>query len=313
MSVFTKIKKGRIKKPLFLCMYAGPGVGKTDFGASFPKPLFFDFEESTHNIDVNRIDNITNFQEVMDALNEILQEKTEHLEFKSMIFDTIDELERMMHQHIAEIAEKQSIDSIGWQKGYDFAVNLWAKLISLCRQIRDKHGIHFVFLAHASFRSNKDIEKEETYTRYSINLHKKAASFIFGQVEMVLFAKKEVKFKTDKDGNTYAKDSDKRTLCSTLSALYDAKNRIGLPPIMPMPVKNGYEVLWRAYEKAFNETSDDVYKECVKLLDQVNDPEKKKQVSDYIDKNKKDLVIMRTSLNRINEIIGEQNDKQPAA
>lgn len=306
MSIFQKIKKGRVKKPLFCILYSGPGTGKTGAGASFPDPLFFDFEESTHNIDVERIDNITEFQDVMNGLDEILNEKAGSLPFKSIIFDTIDELERLMHNHIASENGKKSIDHIGWQKGFDYAVNLWADFISTCRLIRDKHHIHFLFLAHDAHKSKQDIEKEETYTRNTINLHKKAISFMFGAVEMVLYAKKEVKFKKDSEGNTYAIDTDERKVYCTLSAHYDAKNRIGLPSSLPMPPKGFFSVLWKAYETEFNRTPDDLEKQCLKTLESVKDPAKKEQIKSYIGANNKDIEILRSCLIRINEIIGEQ-------
>lgn len=281
-------------------------VHNTDFGASFPDPLFFDFEESTHNIDVNRIDNMTEFNEVIDGLQEILDASAGSLPFKSIVFDTIDELERLMHNQIASESGKKTIDHIGWQKGFDYAVNIWALFISICRQIRDKHNIHFLFLAHDSQKSKDDIEKEETYTRNTINIHKKAITFMFGAVEMVLYARKEVKFKKDSEGKTYAVDSNDRKLCSSLSAHYDAKNRIGLPPVMPMPVKNGFQVLWNAYLTEFNRTPEELEKMCLKELEKVKDEAKKADIKNYIEKNKKDNEVLRASLLRIKEITGEQ-------
>lgn len=306
MSIFQKIKSGRIKKPLFCILYSGPGVGKTDFGASFPKPLFFDFEESTHNIDVERIDNLTDFQEVMNGLEEILAEQTGKLPFQSIVFDTIDELERMMHNHIAFDNGKKSIDHIGWQKGFDYAVNLWADLISICRQIRDKHNVHFLFLAHDSQKSRDDIEKEESYVRNTINVHKKAIGFLFGAVEMVLYAKKVVKFRKDTEGRAHAIDTDERVLCSRLSAHYDAKNRIGLPGTMPMPVKNGFHVLFSAYEREFNRTPEEMLEKCLAKLKEIKDRDKAASVRDYVEKNKTDIEILRSCLIRMTEIIDAQ-------
>jgi len=306
MSILEKVKRGRVKKPLFMCLYSGPGVGKTDFGASFPKPLFFDFEESTHNIDVDRIDNLQRYSEVRDGLHEILNSEPGTLEFKSIVFDTIDELERMMHVQIASDAGKKTIDHIGWQKGFDYAVNLWAEFIGICRMIRDKHNIHFLFLAHSAHKSKDDIEKEQTYMRNTINLHKKSAAFVFGAVEMVLYAKKDISFKKDAEGNVFAKDSSKRSLCTGLSAHYDAKNRLQLAPIMPMPVKNGFAVIWTAYERAFSQTPEQAIAECKKAMEKVKDEKIKVEMVNYIDKNKTDIMKIRTALLRINEIIGEQ-------
>jgi len=307
MSIFNQITKGRIKKPLFCCLYSGPGVGKTDFGSSFPKPLFFDFEESTHNIDVERIDNLRSWEDIINGLTEILESNTD-LGFKSIIFDTIDELERLMHVYVAQQASKATIEHIGWQKGYDHAVNLWAEFISICRQIRDKHKIHFCFLCHSIDKAKTEFEKQETFTRHQMNLHKKAAAFLFGQVEMVLFAKKEVSFRKDSDGNTFAKDLDKRVLCASLSAHYDAKNRVGLPATMPMPVRNGFDVLWGAYNTAFDETPDHALKKCLAALEKVKDKIKAKSIYEYIKKFDQDIAVLRSSLIRINEIIGDQNE-----
>lgn len=304
MSFFDKGTKGRVKKPLFMALYSGPGLGKTDFGASFPSPYFFDFEESTHNIDVQRHRPLS-FDEIMDDLTEI-RDLDEKPSFKSLIFDTIDELERLIHKQVAFDKDKASIDDIGWQKGFGMAVNKWADFISLCREIRDKHQIHFCFLAHSFDMTTTNIENGLTYSRYSMALHKKASNYIFGQVEMVLFAKKDIALK-QVDDKTVAKDLDKRILYTNLSALYDAKNRIGLPAQLPMPQKKGFDILWSAYLTAFNETPETLYKKCMDEIKGVQKEELKKQMTDYVEANKKDLSILRSTLQRI---ITSKKDEQ---
>ena len=300
MSFFTKGSSGRIQKPLFMALYSGPGIGKTDVGASFPKPYFFDFEESTHNIDVKRHRPLS-FDEIMEDLEEI-RDESEIKEFKSIIFDTIDELERLIHKQVAFDKDKASIDDIGWQKGFGLAVNKWADFISICREIRDKHNIHFCFLAHSFTTLKADIEKGLSYSRYSMALHKKAADYIFGQVEMVLFAKKDIALKETADNKIIVKDLEKRILYTSLSALYDAKNRIGLPAELPMPQGNTFQVLWSAYNKAFNETPESVYKKCMNEIKGVTDDALRKQMGDYCEQNKIDLGVMRSTLKRIIKI-----------
>ena len=299
MSFFTKGSSGRIQKPLFMALYSGPGIGKTDVGASFPKPYFFDFEESTHNIDVKRHRPLS-FDEIMEDLEEI-RDESEIKDFKSIIFDTIDELERLIHKQVAFDKDKASIDDIGWQKGFGLAVNKWADFISICREIRDKHNIHFCFLAHSFTTLKADIEKGLSYSRYSMALHKKAADYIFGQVEMVLFAKKDIALRQTADEKVIVKDLDKRILYTNLSALYDAKNRIGLPPELPMPHKDTFNVLWNAYNKAFNDTAESVYKECIEEIKGVKDDALRKQMMDYCNQNINDVDILRSTLKRILE------------
>lgn len=299
MSFFTKGTRGRVKKPLFMILYSGPGLGKTSFASTFPDPYFFDFEESTHNIDVNRHRPLE-FDEIMQDLKEI-RDETEIVDFKSLIFDTIDELERLIHKQIAVDKKKDSIDDIGWQKGFGLAVNKWADFISLCREIRDKHNIHFCFLAHSNTTLKSDIENGLSYSRYSMALHRKAADYLFGQVEMVLFAKKDIALKQTADEKVIVKDLDNRIIYTQLSALYDAKNRMGLPAQLPMPKKGGFKVLWDAYLRAFNETPESIYTLCLTEIKTVEDDELKKQMSDYVESNKDDLSILRSTLKRIIE------------
>lgn len=296
MSFFTKRESGRVKKPLYMALYSGPGVGKTSAAATFPKPHFFDFEESTHALDVSR-SRPTSWQEIIQDLIAIRDEqKIDDIE--TLVFDTVDELERLIHVDIAEAYNKNSIRDIGWQKGFDSAVDYFAKLISITREIRDKHNMHIIFLAHSFSKSKTDLEKEAYFARYQMALHPKAADYLFGQVEMVLFAKKDIAFKTV-DDKTFAKDLDSRILCTSLSAYYDAKNRIGLPSTLPMPHNNMFEVLWNAYNKAFNETSESVYKECLDEIKLVPDESLRKQMTDFVEANKADITKLRATLERI--------------
>lgn len=298
-SFFDKRSTGRIRKAIMMALYSGPGIGKTDFGASFPGAHFFDFEESTFQINVSR-SRPTSFNETMDDLEEIL-EADDPKGIQTLIFDTIDEFERLIHRHVASEAKKAHIENIGWQKGYDMAVNHWADFINICREIRDKHSIHIVLLAHSTGRSHTDLEQGESFSRHAMCLHRKAADYIFGQVEMVLFAKKDIAIRVE-DEKVIAKDVEKRILCTTLSAHYDAKNRVGLPATMPMPYKNGFQTLWDAYEKAYNETPEKVLKECLEAIKKVEKADLKKQMTEYCEKFKDDITILRTTLQRIKDL-----------
>ena len=295
-SFFSSITSGKIKKPLFMVLYTRPSVGKTDFGASFPDPVFFDFEESTYNLNVKR-KRPESWDEIMDDLHEIY-ERPKITEFKSLIFDTIDEMERLIHKAIADGKKKEFIQDIGYQKGYELSVNYWADFISILRGIRDKHGIHILLLAHATETLKSDRETGLDYHRYSMSLHKKAADYIFGQVEMVLFAKKELRL-IKSDEKVIAKDSEKRIIYTQLGAIWDAKNRIGLPSSFEMPSRAGFSIIWAAYEKAFGETEDAVYSECLEEIKGVRDEKLQADMKAFIDANKKNLANLRGARERI--------------
>lgn len=303
MSFFTDLSSGKIKKPLFMALYTRPSVGKTDFGASFPDPAFFDFEESTHNINVKR-KRPTSWDELMGDLDEILR-RDKITEFKSLVFDTIDEMERLIHKAVAEYRKKEFIQDVGFQKGYELSVNFWADFISILREIRDKHQIHILLLAHAKEAIKSDRETGLDYYRYSMSLHHKAADYIFGQVEMVLFAKKEVRL-IKQDDRVLAKDSEKRFIYTNLGAMWDAKNRIGLPSQFEMPSRGGFSIIWRAYEKAFNENEETVFHECLEEINGVIDDKARQDMTAYCEANKSVLANLRAARERIKKIKGDQ-------
>ena len=303
MSFFKDLTSGKIKKPLFMALYTRPSVGKTDFGASFPDPAFFDFEESTHMIDVKR-KRPTSWAELMGDLEEILR-RDQITEFKSLIFDTIDEMERLIHQAVADYRKKEFIQDVGFQKGYELSVNFWADFISILREIRDKHQIHILLLAHAKEMIKSDRETGLDYYRYSMSLHHKAADYIFGQVEMVLFAKKEVRL-IKNDDRVIAKDSEKRIIYTNLGAMWDAKNRIGLPSQFEMPSRGGFNIIWKAYEKAFNETPETVLAECLEEIKGVKDAQAREDMTAYVQSQKTNLANLRAARDRIKLNKGEQ-------
>lgn len=308
MSFFNKIESGRVRKPLYMALYSGPGVGKTSAAATFPNPHFFDFEESSHSLDVSRT-RPTSWDEIYKDLMDIRDSQSpvdpiRKQTIQTLVFDTIDELERLIHAKVAESKGKQDIGDIGWQKGFDAAVNYWAKLISITRDIRDRHNMNIVFLAHSFSKSKTDLEKEAYFARYQMALHPKASDYIFGQVEMVLFAKKEIAFKTV-DDKTFAKDLKTRVLCTSLSAYYDAKNRIGLPDTLPFPKDNMYQILKDAYEKAFNETPGTVLKECLLELKDI-DAEKRAVIENDLKQYKDDISSLREALKHIKALKGSK-------
>lgn len=283
-------------------------VHNTSAAATFPNPHFFDFEESSHSLDVSRT-RPTSWDEIYKDLMDIRDSQNpvdpiRKQTIQTLVFDTIDELERLIHAKVAESKGKQDIGDIGWQKGFDAAVNYWAKLISITRDIRDRHNMNIVFLAHSFSKSKTDLEKEAYFARYQMALHPKASDYIFGQVEMVLFAKKEIAFKTV-DDKTFAKDLKTRVLCTSLSAYYDAKNRIGLPDTLPFPKDNMYQILKDAYEKAFNETPGTVLKECLLELKDI-DAEKRAVIENDLKQYKDDISSLREALKHIKALKGSK-------
>lgn len=299
MSLLNQVVSGFVKKPLFILLHSGKGVGKTTFGASAPQPLFFDFEESTDSMNVNRV-YPRSFEETMDTLVEIEQAKAGSLPYKALVFDSADRMEALLHKTVAQDSGKTDINDIGYKQGFVYALDYWQKFVNLTKAIRDKHQMHIIILCHSTVKKFEDPVANSAYDRFEIKLHHKAADLLTELSEVVLFAKKDVAIKTERgQAKGKATDFPERYLYTQLHAAYDAKNRIGLPAKILMPENGAFDILWDHYEKASGETPEDVHKQCCEAIKRVMDEETRKTMKDYVDQNKSNLNTLRQALDRI--------------
>jgi hypothetical protein len=304
MSFFDKIQHGVVVKPLFVILHSGPGVGKTEFGRSFPSPHFFDLEESSHALNVSRT-RPKSYDELMNDLEDIYRaNKLENIQ--SLIFDPIDELARLIDWKVAEEEKKDHILKVGYQKGFEYSLDYWARFIAKLRDIRDKHNTNMALLAHSEEQTVNDSEKQATYKKTTMRLHKKISSYLFGQVEIVLYAAKERKV-IKKGESVYVKDMAERFIYTQLSALYDAKNRIGLPPKLKMPPKDAYSILKAASDKCHAETESKVYKECLGLIAEIKDRDDAQSIKEFCDKQKTNKINLRMCRDRLKKRIEKEN------
>ena len=295
MGLMDRISTGKVDLPVFCCLYAQIGVGKTTFAASAPDVLFLDYEHSSDNLDVAR-EHIDNFEAGMQTLNDLLLD--DH-PFKSLVIDTVDQLEGCVHRQVARDEGKQSIDDIGFQKGYMYALAYWDQILKKLNEIRIKKKMHIILLGHANVKRFNDPYLNEGYDRFEIKLHHKAADLIKEQVEMLLFARKDVSIKKERSGKIKAVNVTERLIHTQLEVAFDAKNRIGLPSSFEMPEKGCFQLLQQYISNARGETPEELYKQCCEATKRILDEDVRKDIQAYIDKNKTFTNTLRSALDRI--------------
>ena len=63
-----KISKGIIKKPALVLIYSPDGVGKSTFASEAPAPIFVGPEDGSSNLDVERFEGLSTFEDVKKAI-----------------------------------------------------------------------------------------------------------------------------------------------------------------------------------------------------------------------------------------------------
>lgn len=232
--------RGKKDVPLFVALYSPEGFGKTTWASQAPNPLFFDIEHGTSQLDVQRFVFDESGRTTPASLGEVMLglravEVEEH-DFKTVVIDTADALEALIHAQVvadANEAKIKGIEDFGYGKGYVAALDRWRVVVAQLERLRAR-GLNVIVLAHSHIKTFKD-PASEGWDRYQLKLHQSAAGLIKEKAEIVLFGNfEEFAAKDERTKRIRGVSEGARVLHTVHSPAWDAKNRHGLPDVMPL-------------------------------------------------------------------------------
>jgi len=239
LSRLAAITKGKANDPPRLLIYGTEGIGKSTLAASAPNPVFVPTEDGLGQIDCAKFPVAVTFEEFMGNLQGLLDE--EH-DFSSVVVDSADWLERLIHDRTCKDSNVASIELAagGYGKGYTAAMNYWRDVLGLLDSLQ-KRGMAVILLAHAQVEKFDDPETQ-SYDRYSPRLHKKTSGPLVNEwCDAVLFATRKFRVSKDGDGKNaraiaapIGKGGGERVLRCVGGPSCVAKNRYGMPDEIPL-------------------------------------------------------------------------------
>ena len=161
------ITRGRIQAPLRVLVYGPEGVGKSTLGADAPSPIFLGAEDGTAHLDVARLPQPETWADVLAAVALLAREPHE---FKTLVIDSLDWIEPLVHAFVCAEAKVKSMEDVSYGKLYIAAVEQWRLLISALDRLRAAKRMHVVMVAHALVKSFKNPEGPD-YERYQLKVH----------------------------------------------------------------------------------------------------------------------------------------------
>jgi hypothetical protein len=246
MSLLAQIQSGRQTAPRRVMLYGTQGIGKSNFGASAPKPIFIQTEDGLAEIDCDRFPLAQSNTDVMQALSELYT--AEH-PYQTVVIDSLDWLERLIHAEICRKRQVENIEDIGYGKGYTFALTQWRDVLDGLDALRNERGMGVVLIAHAKIDRFENPETE-TYDRYVPRLNKHASALIQEWCDEVLFATYRVHTRLNDEGFGRKKakgiGTGERIIRTTERPAHMAKNRLNLPDELPLD--------WNEYARHFPKT-----------------------------------------------------------
>lgn len=220
--------------PPRILIYAPPKFGKSTFGSMADSPVFQQTEDGLDAIDCPAFPLATSFKEVMDNLADLA---TQEHDRRTYVMDSLDWLEPLIWKQVAAQEGKQSIEDIGYGKGYAMALDLWQEYIDATNYLRTERAMTIINIAHAQVKRFENPETD-AYDRYEVKMHKLAAAKMVEQSEIVLFGNYFVGIKKEdkamkKDGRARAIGTGERILYTQERPAFIAGNRYGLPVEIP--------------------------------------------------------------------------------
>ncbi len=239
VALLNQIQRGVQGSPRRVTVYGTHGIGKSTFGAISDRPVFIQTEDGLGGINCEYFPLASHYSHVMNALAALYSEQHE---YKTIVVDSLDWLERLIWTKVCEDRGVDSIEDIGYAKGYTFAVSHWRAFLAGLDALRNERGMSIILIAHAQIEKFSNPETD-TYDRYSPRLHKQASALVQEWCDEVLFATYAVHTKSTDEGfgrkRIQGLGTGARILRTTERPSHVAKNRLGLPDVLPLD--------WRVY------------------------------------------------------------------
>ena len=141
----------------------------------------------------------------------------------------------------------ESIEDIGYAKGYVFALTQWREFLTGLDALRRERGMMIVLIAHCKIETFHNPETEN-YDRYAPRLHKLVSAVVQEWCDEVLFATYRVHVKQTTEGFdkkvTKGIGTGERIIRTAERPAHVAKNRLNLPDELPLD--------WNAYAQYLN-------------------------------------------------------------
>ena len=235
------IVKGKQERPIRQVVYGLDGVGKTRYVCSADGVIVLDFEGGMGEMDAQSFplhDKSVTFNDATEALR-LIYSNYKKLGIKTVGIDSLDWLEKKIHEHVCKANSVESIEQIGFAKGYVFALNHWHDFLSGLDSLRAL-GLDIVLVAHSQIVKIDD-PTSESYDRHDLKLDKRVRGGIREWADFVSMCQFEThSYKAgEKFGQSVYKatTTGNRIMHTVQQPAFEAKSRVSIPSPIPLDWK----------------------------------------------------------------------------
>lgn len=297
----ANIQRGKLVKPDRILLNGTEGIGKTTFAASAPSPIFACSEDGTSQFDVARLPESHSLADFFDGIRML---RTAEHEFRTFVLDTVDWLEPLLWADVCSRNGWKHVEDAGYGKGYTIVLDEWRKAIADLDRLREERGMGIILLGHTKIQNFSNPAGPD-YSRFEMSVNKQAAALLKQWADSVLFACYEESVQKEKgELKAKGKETGARVIHTERRAAWDAKNRYGLPPCIPLTYEDyaAHRAAGQVAAPAALATTLD------ELLGQLNPPaEMKAQIAAFVG-NRTDATKLARAVNRVRALLNEKGE-----
>lgn len=196
MSILDSVTKPKLWPPLILLL-GPPKVGKTTLAGNFPAPIFVRTEDGTASVpNANVLPICATYKEITDQLTALVEE--EH-EYKTVIIDSITQLDRALTKEIEDAHGGQTLNKIGggWGVGSGMLQARHAGVLHLIQRLK-RRGLIVVMIGHSKI-STITPPDGEPYDKYTLSVSTRIGGMYEDPSDLIGYIKSDAyKSKSDK-------------------------------------------------------------------------------------------------------------------
>jgi hypothetical protein len=182
------IQKKAKAKPSIVIIYGPSGLGKTTLAVGSKNPVVLQTEEGlgilTNNRDIPHFPLSKDYDTFHGYLKSLVD--ADELEYNTLVIDSLDWLEPLIHAKTCEAHKQPSIESFGYGRGYAEALKYWREVLDLVNILRNEKKMRIVMIAHNQIKAFHD-PSTEAYDRHELKMHKAASALVLEASDMCLF------------------------------------------------------------------------------------------------------------------------------
>ena len=314
MSKFEVKKTRRIGAPVRMIVHGPPGIGKSNFAASAPSPIFIAAEDGLEEIDAAAVEpHPKTYEDVCDALDYVAT-----LDHQTVIVDSLDWLEPLVWDYTVRRAKAakvkgsamwSNIEDFGYGKGYLAAIDHWRVIIRKLEFLRAK-GMNVILIAHSKRATIKNPIGDD-YEQNTLKLNEKATALFVEWARIIAYFELDIATE-DSSGRTKAQTTGRRIIRTETSPSFLAKIRTEkeFPAKLPLERRRGWDVFAKALADAGDEADEATMISLTQRLEErirdLGDTEVESKVRDFIKTQGPTASALNEAIERLDITITER-------